>query len=288
MNCIQVLVSDRLVIITFFNFQSIMASQSSNLIQADIDLCQGILRQINDRDALSSGSSVISHEQSSAYTSGDSKSVFLNGLTKPPKGTKILNYRKQFLGKQDETSKNGFINSKKELELAGESKMSPQLMYKIKKLAKLNLLGAHASTEGPLGYANKPVSNALNVNSSSGPQETMPFRQENVPDWDKRGRAPDEVIFATLDSNYESVRSHINITSEARIKNLISSLRQLLTEMNVPISDFLQYFETYLNRLISDKSWISITPSTALFMAVSSEDESGLRNKVPGGVMTIP
>ena len=257
-----------------------MASDSK-FTQADIETVQGILKQINDRNSRSSVPPSSTNDKNS--DSSSSSFDFLNGLTRPPKGTKIFTYRKQF--NKDGTDPNAKDPKKGagiKSDVVAEAKMSPQLMFKMKKLARLNLLGAHASTEGPLGYANKPTTSTAVIPKSSLAPEIC-HEKDTLPEWDKRGPAPDDVIFSTLDANYERVRSATNITSEARIKNLISSLRQLLTEMNVPMSEFLQYFETYLNRLIMDKSWISITPSTALFMAVSSEsDSSGSKSRIPG------
>ena len=229
-------------------------AMSSNLTDEDVETIRDVLRQI-------SGSS---HSSSFSATYTPDANPSLNGYNKPPKGTK-------FTGRKQNYPKNTNAQPAQP-QPQPVKKFNPALQHKMMRLAKMNLLGAHASTEGPLGYANKPVGSIRSATEGLSTIEQI-CKTGLTTDWDRVGRAPEDLVKSCLDANYIKVKSVVDITSESRIKQLISSLRLLLIELNITSDEFLTYFEEYLNMMIAEKSWISVTPSTALFMVVNSDHE---------------
>ena len=236
-----------------FCLLAFLKTMSVNLTEDDVQTIRDVLRQIG------SGSS---QGLSTVYTPNVNPA--LNGYNKPPKGCK-------FSGRNSKFKRQPHVPGQQQ---PVEPRVNPVLQAKMMRLAKMNLLGAHASTEGPLGYANKPTG-AIKTATDGLSQIDAICRTGLHTSWDRIGRAPEDIVKQCLEANYLKLRNTSDITSEQRIKQLISSLRLLLIELNIPSDEFLKYFEEYLNLLIEEKNWISITPSTALFMAVNSEQDDG-------------
>ena len=98
--------------------------------------------------------------------------------------------------------------------------------------------------------------------------------------WDRLSRAPDDVVVGLLNAIYDSVTEMSDLTSEKRIHELVKLLKEYLTLLLVPTFEFQKYFEQYLNRLIKDQNWISMTTAQALCISVATPDDDSRLNKV--------
>ena len=83
----------------------------------------------------------------------------------------------------------------------------------------------------------------------------------------------EDPLTEALDEKYQSIMKEANVTSEQRIKNILSGFKRVFSDFKVPSADHQKFYDTYLERMIAEKHWKGVNISNVIFHSISSSSQ---------------